>query len=278
MPTQHPVPLYREGKREGEREEAADDEETWRGVGEFADVLGIPRTRFLHFASPFTPAAGSESLGDGSLVSPFDTEWQPAVALLRGRALSVTPSPSCPDLSSPSSVLSSLPSSLPSSFSSSLPSSFSSSLPSSFPSGSAPSRASHAPSPPFCATVAVGLAWGTAALLLACGTRGFRAATRNASIALRFPRVSLGQGKTAELRSRAEAVLSGQRAQAELLASLLGNAEKEKKREGGENEAQTESRTSDSNATVSDLLRLMRKGAFLTPEEAQDLGIIDHIL
>ncbi|EPR59516.1 hypothetical protein TGGT1_213115 [Toxoplasma gondii GT1] len=341
-----------DGSDHGEEESEDEGEETWRGVGAFADALGIPRNRFVHFASPFTPAAGealtqellglqtdgssapvcvcinssgSESLFDGSLVSPFDTEWRPAIALLRGRFLSFassppdrrlssSASPSSPDSSpSPSSRCSSAASSPPSSLSASTAAAASprSSLPSSWPYDSSRGSASLPPlaaSPaPLCATVAVGRAWGSAALLLACGTPGARAATRNASIALRVPRTSLGHGKAKDLRLRAQTVLAGQRMQAELLAAVLREARKPttERELGGRAAAvqrlfatETDTDTAEpesvtpgnrqcrmsgdpevtTTTTASELLRLMQKGVFLTPEEAKALGIIDYIL
>ncbi|PFH36512.1 hypothetical protein BESB_047040 [Besnoitia besnoiti] len=202
---------------EAEEEVAAATHDAWGGVRRFTDALGIPENRFIHFGSAFTPAAGealaqellalqtdgsglplclcinssgSESLLDGSLVSPFDSDWQAAVALLRGRLLLQLPPPLSPAAEAP-------------------------------PRGcAAPVAAGLRPS---LATVAMGRAWGTAALLLACGAPGARAATRNTSIALRFPRVSLGRGTARELRERARAILAGQRFQAELLAAVLSS-------------------------------------------------------
>ncbi|KYK68757.1 ATP-dependent Clp endopeptidase, proteolytic subunit ClpP [Toxoplasma gondii TgCatPRC2] len=339
-----------DGSDHGEEESEDEGEETWRGVGAFADALGIPRNRFVHFASPFTPAAGealtqellglqtdvssapvcvcinssgSESLFDGSLVSPFDTEWRPAIALLRGRFLSFassppdrrlssSASPSSPDSSpSPSSRCSAAASSPPSSLSASTAAAASprSSLPSSWPYDSSRGSASLPPlaaSPaPLCATVAVGRAWGSAALLLACGTPGARAATRNASIALRVPRTSLGHGKAKDLRLRAQTVLAGQRMQAELLAAVLREARKPttERELGGRAAAvqrllatETDTDTAEpesvtpgnrqcrmsgdpevTTTTAAELLRLMQKGVFLTPEEAKALGIIDRV-
>eukprot|EP00871_Galdieria_phlegrea_P005935 jgi/Galph1/829/GphlegSOOS_G5478.1 len=101
-------------------------------------------------------------------------------------------------------------------------------------------------------TICVGQAYGTAALLLATGEKGFRAALPHATVMLHQPRSST-QGPASDIAIKAREVLYNRKVTFELLSDATGQPfEKVHK----------------------DALRTK----YMTPEEAKEYGIIDKIL
>lgn len=101
-------------------------------------------------------------------------------------------------------------------------------------------------------TICVGQAYGTAALLLAAGEKGFRAALPHATVMLHQPRSST-QGPASDIAIKAREVLYNRKVTFELLSEATGQPfEKIQK---------------DSQRTK-----------YMTPEEAKEYGIIDKIL
>ena len=101
-------------------------------------------------------------------------------------------------------------------------------------------------------TICVGQAMGTAAMILACGAKGFRASLPNSTIVLNQSR-SGAQGQATDIQIRAKEVVSNKAAMMEILSRNTGQ-------------------------TVEKLTKDTDRTFYLTPEEAKDYGIIDRVL
>jgi len=101
-------------------------------------------------------------------------------------------------------------------------------------------------------TICVGQAMGTAAMILACGAKGFRASLPNSTIVLNQSR-SGAQGQATDIQIRAKEVVSNKVAMMEILSRNTGQ-------------------------TVEKLTKDTDRTFYLTPEEAKDYGIIDRVL
>ena len=101
-------------------------------------------------------------------------------------------------------------------------------------------------------TICIGQAMGTAAIILASGTKGFRASLPHARIVLHQPR-SGTQGQANDIEIRAKEVLQNKRAMMEILAGKAGQP---------------------LDKVMADSDRMF----YMTPEEAKAYGIIDRVL
>ncbi|MBC7516816.1 MAG: ATP-dependent Clp protease proteolytic subunit [Alkalinema sp. FL-bin-369] len=101
-------------------------------------------------------------------------------------------------------------------------------------------------------TICVGQAMGTAAMILACGAKGFRASLPNSTIVLNQSR-SGAQGQATDIQIRAKEVVSNKAAMMEILSRNTGQ-------------------------TVEKLTKDTDRTFYLTPEEAKNYGIIDRVL
>lgn len=101
-------------------------------------------------------------------------------------------------------------------------------------------------------TICIGQAMGTAAMILSAGTKGFRASLPHATIVLNQPRTG-ARGQATDIQIRAKEVLQNRQAMLDILSSTTGqSADKLEK----------------------DTDRML----YMTPNEAQDYGIIDRVL
>jgi len=105
--------------------------------------------------------------------------------------------------------------------------------------------------PPVC-TVALGQAFGAAAMLLAQGKRGRRFALPNATILLNQPR-SMARGQASDIAIKAKEVAHNRRTTCELIASACGKPV---------------------NTVVEDCARVK----YLQPHEAVEYGLIDKVM
>jgi len=101
-------------------------------------------------------------------------------------------------------------------------------------------------------TICIGQAMGTAAMILASGTKGYRASLGHATIVLNQAR-SGAQGQASDIQIRAQEVIANK-------TTMLGILEK--------NTGQTAEKIS------KDMDRMF----YLSPEEAKDYGLIDRVL
>eukprot|EP00968_Pinguiococcus_pyrenoidosus_P018546 scaffold1951_cov258-Pinguiococcus_pyrenoidosus.AAC.15 len=101
-------------------------------------------------------------------------------------------------------------------------------------------------------TIAVGQAFGAAAMLLAQGKKGHRSALPNATIMLHQPR-SRARGQASDIAIMAREVLSNRRITCELMATATGKT--------------TEQVMADASRT-----------RYLSPDEAIEYGLIDNVL
>jgi len=101
-------------------------------------------------------------------------------------------------------------------------------------------------------TICIGQAMGTAAMILAAGTKGFRASLPHATIVLNQPRTG-AQGQATDIQIRAKEVISNRQAMLDILSKNTG---------------QTPEKLSN------DTDRMF----YMTPHEAQEYGIIDRVL
>jgi ATP-dependent Clp protease protease subunit len=101
-------------------------------------------------------------------------------------------------------------------------------------------------------TICLGLAYGTAALLLSSGTKGFRASLPNAEIVL-APQYSRTGGQASDILIDARKVVSDREAMVNILAANTGRPAEQ-------------------------IARDIDRRFYLTAEEAKDYGLIDRVL
>jgi ATP-dependent Clp protease, protease subunit len=101
-------------------------------------------------------------------------------------------------------------------------------------------------------TICIGQAMGTAAMILAAGTKGCRASLPHATIVLNQPRTG-AQGQATDIQIRAKEVLENKRAILDIFSRSTGQT--------------PEKIAKDTDRTF-----------YLTPDEAKDYGIIDLVL
>jgi len=101
-------------------------------------------------------------------------------------------------------------------------------------------------------TICLGQAIGMAAVLLSSGTKGKRASLPHAMIALTHPQVGT-QGQATDIQINADEVLSKRAIMLEILAQNTGQSTEK-------------------------LIKDMDRVFYMTPQEAQDYGIIDRVL
>ncbi|MGC9503511.1 ATP-dependent Clp protease proteolytic subunit [Baaleninema sp.] len=101
-------------------------------------------------------------------------------------------------------------------------------------------------------TICLGTAMGMAAMLLSAGTKGCRASLPHASIVLHQPK-SFARGQATDIQIRAKEVIANKDTMLEILSNNTGQS-KEK--------------------IAKDMDRML----YMTPESAQEYGIIDKIL
>jgi ATP-dependent Clp protease, protease subunit len=102
-------------------------------------------------------------------------------------------------------------------------------------------------------TICIGQAMGTAAMILACGTKGFRASLPNATIVLNQARMGMGRSQATDIQIRAKEVLANKQAMLELLSQKTGQ-------------------------TAEKIARDTDRMFYMTPEQAKDYGLIDRVL
>jgi ATP-dependent Clp protease, protease subunit len=101
-------------------------------------------------------------------------------------------------------------------------------------------------------TICLGLAYGTAALLLSSGTKGFRASLPNAEIVL-APQYSRTGGQASDILIDARKVVSDREAMVNILAANAGRSAEQ-------------------------VARDIDRRFYLTAEEAKEYGLIDRVL
>jgi ATP-dependent Clp protease protease subunit len=101
-------------------------------------------------------------------------------------------------------------------------------------------------------TICIGQAMGTAAMILAAGTKGFRASLPNATIVLNQTK-SGARGQATDIQIRAKEVLDNKRTMLEILAKSTGQS-------------------------VAKISKDTDRMFYLTPEEAKEYGLIDKVL
>jgi ATP-dependent Clp protease protease subunit len=101
-------------------------------------------------------------------------------------------------------------------------------------------------------TICLGTAMGTAAMLLASGTKGCRASLPHASIVLQQPK-SFAQGQATDIQIRAKEVIANKTTMLEILSRCTGQ-------------------------TPEKLAKDMDRLLYMTPDQAVEYGLIDKIL
>jgi ATP-dependent Clp protease protease subunit len=101
-------------------------------------------------------------------------------------------------------------------------------------------------------TICIGQAMGTAAMILAAGTKGFRASLPNATIVLNQTK-SGARGQATDIQIRAKEVLDNKRTMLEILAKNTGQS-------------------------VEKISKDTDRMFYLTPEAAKEYGLIDKVL
>lgn len=101
-------------------------------------------------------------------------------------------------------------------------------------------------------TICIGQAMGTAAMILASGTKGFRASLPHATIVLNQNRTG-AQGQATDIQIRAQEVLSNKQTMLEILSHNTGQ-------------------------TTEKLAKDMDRTFYLTPAQAKDYGLIDRVM
>lgn len=102
------------------------------------------------------------------------------------------------------------------------------------------------------ATVCVGQCFGSAAMLLACGTKGQRYSLPNGSIMLHQPR-SLSRGQASDIAIKAREVMRNRRINSEMLAKACGKP-------------------------LDVIIKDASRKRYFSPEEAVEYGLIDQVL
>jgi ATP-dependent Clp protease protease subunit len=101
-------------------------------------------------------------------------------------------------------------------------------------------------------TICLGQAMGSAAVILASGTKGFRASLPHARIVLNQPR-SGAQGQATDIEIRAKEVLDNKRSMMTILAKNTGKS-------------------------LEQVMHDSDRMCYMKPEEAKEYGIIDRVL
>jgi ATP-dependent Clp protease protease subunit len=102
-------------------------------------------------------------------------------------------------------------------------------------------------------TICIGQAMGTAAMILAAGTKGFRASLPNATIVLNQPRMGMGRSQATDIQIRAKEVLANKAALLDILSHSTGQAPEK---------------------IAKDTDRMF----YMNPHQAKEYGIIDRVL
>jgi ATP-dependent Clp protease, protease subunit len=102
-------------------------------------------------------------------------------------------------------------------------------------------------------TICLGQAMGTAAMILASGTKGFRASLPHATIVLHQPRSGMGQSQASDIQIRAKEVIANKTAILDILSNATGQ-------------------------TPDKLSKNMDRMLYMTPPEAKEYGLIDRVL
>ncbi|NJM45004.1 MAG: ATP-dependent Clp protease proteolytic subunit [Alkalinema sp. RU_4_3] len=102
-------------------------------------------------------------------------------------------------------------------------------------------------------TICLGQAMGTAAMILASGTKGFRASLPHATIVLNQPRTGMGQSQASDIQIRAKEVIANKTAILDILSNSTGQ-------------------------TPAKLAKDMDRMFYMTPAEAKEYGLIDRVL
>jgi ATP-dependent Clp protease, protease subunit len=102
-------------------------------------------------------------------------------------------------------------------------------------------------------TICLGQAMGTAAMILASGTKGFRASLPHATIVLNQPRTGMGQSQASDIQIRAKEVVANKTAILDILSGSTGQ-------------------------TPEKLSKDMDRMFYMTPVAAKEYGIIDRVL
>jgi ATP-dependent Clp protease, protease subunit len=102
-------------------------------------------------------------------------------------------------------------------------------------------------------TICLGQAMGTAAMILASGTKGFRASLPHATIVLNQPRTGMGQSQASDIQIRAKEVVANKTAILDILSGSTGQ-------------------------TPEKLAKDMDRMFYMTPVAAKEYGIIDRVL
>lgn len=101
-------------------------------------------------------------------------------------------------------------------------------------------------------TICIGQAMGTAAMILASGTKGYRASLPHATIVLNQPK-SGARGQATDIQIRAKEVLDNRRAMFDIFSKTTGQP-------------------------VEKLMKDSDRMFYMNPEEAKEYGIIDRVL
>jgi ATP-dependent Clp protease protease subunit len=101
-------------------------------------------------------------------------------------------------------------------------------------------------------TICIGQAMGTAAMILAAGTPGYRASLPHATIVLHQPRQG-AQGQATDIQIRAQEVLNNKRITHEILAQNTGQS-------------------------VEQIEQDTERMFYLSPQQAKEYGLIDKVL
>ncbi len=101
-------------------------------------------------------------------------------------------------------------------------------------------------------TICIGQAIGTAAMILASGTKGFRASLPHATIVLNQDKTG-ARGQATDIQIRAKEVLDNKRTILEILSQTTGQ-------------------------TMEKIAKDLNRTFYLTPQEAKEYGLIDKVL
>lgn len=102
-------------------------------------------------------------------------------------------------------------------------------------------------------TICIGQAMGTAAMILSCGAKGFRASLPNATIVLNQARTGMGRSQASDIQIRANEIIANKQAMMDILSRNTGQS--------------PEKISSDTNRMF-----------YMTPEDAKEYGLIDRVL